>query len=778
MRPITSMSNESATQRGGIPTVMACALAICAGFSTPPVRAQQADPATQEPGDLGEVLVTAERREENQKDVPVSITTFSAASIEKLRLESLGDYAQLTPNLGYFTEGNTLSQVIAIRGVTNLGGYVNSIAVYVDEFNVTPGRASATYEEGLFDVERIEVLRGPQGVFFGRNVIGGAIVQTTTKPANHLEASLTADYGNFGTWETRGMLNLPLVNDKAALRLTALRSESGGFIHDIGPGHNTNNYDITGGRVALRLTPRDDLTIDLSASDVEHNQGIDSVVPTGQLFPVQVLLGVTPINDGQGFYPQNLNKVATNTPTSSSNDTEILISRLRWDGSGFSLISVSGYLKNKASSTGDADMSIGNFAVAAPRQRFDTYSTELRAQSRDSQRVRWVFGASFSDDQADFIGSKTLFPDYYGLFHLGAFGLPDPFPAPAPEVQLENSDEHTETRSMGIFGNVDWSVAENLTLSLGARFSHDRVAHGFTDRSANLFTGLPDQTPPTFGAAGFNDVSPRVSAVLKVTPATNLYASISKGYKPGGFNNFSQLTPGIPATFGPEHAVNYETGLKADLFGGRLRANLALFYMKWKEIQVDAAFVDPATFVSTQYVANGAAASTRGAELDLAAQLTRRLTFETGIGYDRAKFDEFPDALSLTGTPFNASGHVLPLAPKWTTNSALQYTFEIPWQKHVYIRAEHVYRSLAYTSFDALPLLFDNVARLGGSVPAYHTWAARIGLEGGNLRMAAYVENAFNGNYVIGGRLDNYTSGNTVVVSPRRYGVRISYDFF
>ena len=779
MKSIASESNEPVVRRGGLPQAMACALAVGTCFCALPTRAQQAEPAKQKYGVLEEVLVTAQRREQSQKDVPVSITAFSAENIEKLRLESLQDYAKLTPNLGYFTGGSTLSQVIAIRGVTNLGGYVNSLAVYVDEFNVTPGRAAASYEQSLFDLERIEVLRGPQGVFFGRNVIGGAIIQTTAKPSSRTEASVTAEYGNFGTWQARGMLNLPLSADKAAVRLTAMRSESDGFIDDIGPGHNTNDYDTTGGRAALRLTPTGDLTIDLSASHVERNQGIDSVVPTGQLFPVQVLLGVAPIDDGQGFYPHNRNKIATNTPTSSSNDTDILTSRLQWDANAFSLISVSGYLKNKASSFGDADMSIGNFAVAAPRQRFEGYSTELRAQSRDAQHVRWVTGASFAEDKSDFHSSKTLFPDYYSLFHLGAFGLPDPFPAPSSAVQLENSDEHTETRSIGVFGNVDWTnAAENLTLSLGARFSHDRVGHGFNNRSENLFTGRPDTTPATSGTASFNDVSPRVSAVFKVTPETNLYASISKGYKPGGFNNFSQLTPQIPATFGPERALNYETGVKASLLDGRLRANLAIFYMKWKDIQVDAAFVDPATFVISHYVANGAAASSRGVELDLAAQLTSHLTLEAGVGYDHAKFDDFANALDLTGTPFDAGGNALPLAPKWTTNTALQYTFGISGQKHVYIRAEHIYRSLAYTSFDAIPLLFDNVARLGGSVPSYDTWAARIGLEGGNFRIAAYVENVADDNYVIGGRLDNYTSGNPVVVSPRRYGVRLTYDFF
>jgi len=759
--------------------VTACALAGWACVYALPTSAQDAPATDQRSAPLEEVFVTAQRREENQKDVPVSITAFSAEAIEKLRIDSLSDYARLTPNLGFFTGGNTLSQVIAIRGVTNLGGYVNSLAVYVDEFNVTPGRAAASYEQSLFDLERIEVLRGPQGVFFGRNVIGGAIIQTTVKPSHRMEATVSAEYGNFGTWQLRGMLNTPLMTDKAAMRLTVMHSASDGFIEDIGPAHNTNDYGVNAGRVAFRLTPYDALTVDLAASRIERHQGIDSVVPTGQLFPVLALLGVTPIDDGQGFYPNNRRKIATNTPTSSSNDTDMLTSRVQWDGSAFSLISVSGYLKNDAGGVGDGDMSIGNFAVAASRQQFEGYSTELRAQSRDVGHLRWVFGGSFSQDKSDFHSSKTLFPEFYSLFHLARFGLPDPFPAPFPAVQLDNSHEHTETRSIGVFGNVDWTNdAQNLTLSLGARFSHDRVGHGFLHRSENLFTGFPDPTPATFGTASFNDVSPRVSAVFKLTPESNLYASISRGYKPGGFNNFSQLTPQIPSTFGPEHALSYEAGAKASLFEGRLRANLSLFYMKWNEIQVDAAFVDPATFVSTHYVANGAAASSRGAELDLAAQLLKGLTLEVGAGFDSAKFDDFGNALDLTGTPFDAGGKVLPLAPRWTTSSALQYTFNLPRAKDAYVRVEHVYRSLAYTSFDAIPLLFDNVARLGGAVPDYHTWSARIGLEGEKFSIAAFLENAANSDYVIGGRLDNYTSGNPVVVSPRRYGVRFTYDIF
>lgn len=749
------------------------ALLLCAFQST---LAQSLEGGTAD--FLEEIVVTAQKREQNLRDVPVSITAFSSESIEKQHLTSLESYAQLTPNLGFFTEGNSLSQKVAIRGVTNLGGYVNSLAVYVDEFNVTPGRTAATYEQYLLDLERVEVLRGPQGVFFGRNVIGGAISQTTRKPSDKYEASVTAEYGNYETWLLKGSINMPLSTDRAALRVTGFRSESGGFIDDVGPAHNTNDYDISGGRAALRLTPSEDVTIDLSASHVSQNQGIETLIPTGDLFPVLRTVGVIPVNDGQGFYPQNDHRIATDEPSHSSNDTSIATARLEWDLGAFSLISVNGYLENQAGYAGEGDMSADRYATQQSEQELEDYSSELRAQSNGDGQWRWVFGASYARDKSRTYGSKTLFPGFYSLFHLGAFGLPDPYPAPSPAVRISEVYKPAETRSIGVFGNVDWSTAdETLRLSLGVRYSHDEVALGFTDLSQNLFTGLPSSTnPPTFGEASFHDFSPRVSVVYKLTPQANLYAAVSKGYKPGGFNNVSLILPEIEPTFDSETAWNYETGFKGTMLDGRLRTNLSMFYMKWKDIQVDAAFFDATTFNTTHYIANGATASSRGAELDLVALLFRGLQLEASFGYNRARFDDFRNALDMNGVAFDASGKTLPLAPKHTATLAAEYGFDFSATTEVFVRAEYIDRGITFTSFDAIPL-FDNVESLGGYVPAYDTWNLRFGLRASSYTATAFVENVSNDHYVVGGRLDNFTSGNPVVVSPRRFGVRLTWNF-
>lgn len=757
-----------------------CGYALCGALlmgAAQPASAQAQAAESTEADSLDEIVVTAQKREQNLRDVPVSITAFSSETIEKQRITSLQDYSQLTPNLGFFTEGNSLSQKVAIRGVTNLGGYVNSLAVYVDEFNVTPGRTAATYEQYLLDLERVEILRGPQGVFFGRNVIGGAISQTTRKPSDRFEASVTAEYGNFGTYLVKGMVNLP-ASERAAFRLTGFRTESDGFLDDVGPADNTNDYDVTGGRVALRLKPSDAVTIDLAASHVEQNQGIETLLPTGQLFPVLTFLGVTPVDDGQGFYPSNDHRIATDEPSSSFNDTSIATARIEWDLGAFSVVSVSGYLKNDAGYSGEGDMSAGHYATQTSSQSLRDYSTELRAQSNGEGAWRWVFGASYAHDKSRTHALKNLYPDFYTLFHLGPFGFPDPFPAPAPVVRITDVEKPAKTDSYGVFGNIDWLLADDrLTLSLGGRYSHDRVALGFIDLAQNLFTGLPSSTnPATYGSASFQDFSPRASALYKITPRANVYASISKGYKPGGFNNVSLLLPQIAPEFDPEIAWNYEAGFKGAVLDDRLQSNLSLFYMKWRDIQVDAAFFDATTFNTTHYIANGAAASSRGVELDLVALPMPGLQLEASLGYNRARFDDFEDALDMNGVQFDASGNTLPLAPKRTTTLAAEYGHGVGADRRAFVRAEYIDRGLTYTSFDAIPL-FDNVQSLGGYVPAYHTWNLRLGLQGERYSAVAFVENVGNDDYVVGGRLDNFTSGNPVVLSPRRYGLRVTYDF-
>ncbi|MEM8661641.1 MAG: TonB-dependent receptor plug domain-containing protein, partial [Pseudomonadota bacterium] len=229
-----------------------------------------------QPGDsdggrrLEEVLVTAQKRTQSMQDVPISITAFDRQAIEIQRINSLDDYALKTPNVGFVETGNRSRGQFAIRGITNLGGDVNAAGVYVDEFNIAPSASTRTFDVNLFDLESIEVLRGPQGTFFGRNTLAGAFNITTVKPSTDgFEGQMTVEYGNMGYIMGRGSFNIPLT-DRFAARITGYYEEDDGWIDNIGPTGEGNSRDNYGGRLALRWEPTDNWVADFAASAVRY----------------------------------------------------------------------------------------------------------------------------------------------------------------------------------------------------------------------------------------------------------------------------------------------------------------------------------------------------------------------------------------------------------------------------------------------------------------------------------------------------------------------------
>lgn len=711
----------------------------------------------QESDGLGEIVVTAQKRAQSLSDVPISVTAFSAEDIEKNKIEKLQDYVEKTPNVGYFTSGNTTGDRLAIRGVSNVGGFANSLGIYVDEFNVTPLQASTTYDQNLLDLERIEVLRGPQGVLFGRNLIGGAISLTTKKPDFDRSAELRANYGSFDSWMLNGSVNVPVVDGLVAVRATGFWRESDGFIRDIGPAGNTNDYEGKGARLAVRITPSENLTIDLTGSHSEYDQGMNNFIPSGQLNAGLGAFRVTsPIDDGQGFWPSNSRTIATDTPTFADNNTTIFTARAELDLGSMSLVSNSGYIENESGRSGDGDFTASTFYIDDVGSDLESYSTELRLQSNEGGRFDWVVGATYAHDQSSEFSLRTLYP----LF-LQRFGL-------TGTRRINDFGGDSLSESYAAFSDVTWHVSDAVALSLGGRFTHAReFAFRFTD-SENFFTGIPLGSFKE-GTREFDDFSPRVTALYRLDTQKNLYATVSKGFKAGGFNAGSASLPDVPQDFDKETAWNYEVGAKTFFFDRRLRANVSVFYMKWDDIQVTSGFLD-ANRNPRNTILNAAEASSKGVELDLTARPLSNLELQVGAGYNDAKFDSFPAAISEAGTFVDASGNSLPLAPEWTFNGSAEYGFPVFADYSGFVRTEYSYRAEVFTT--SL-----NVSRLGEIVPSYDKWNLRAGVENDRYRFVAYVENLLDDNYLVGGFSTFYMSGNAVVVDPRRFGVQVAVKF-
>lgn len=704
---------------------------------------------------LEEVIVTAQKRAQDIQDVPISITAFSEDGIRNARIDSLQDYMELSPNVGYFTNGMPTGDTITIRGVSNLGGYVNGLGIYVDEFNVSPGRASATYEQSLLDLEHIEVLRGPQGVLYGRNLIAGAISLTTRKPARQFEAAIDADYGSHDTWELKGVMNLPL-SDRAAVRLSGFTRESDGFLDNVGAADSNDGYEASGGRIALRLAPTESLTLDLTVAQTGHSQGTADLVPTGVLADILTNLGISGATDsGQGFWPANTDRVATELPSYVTNDTTLLIGRVEWDLGEFSLVSVSGYIDNEATNGGDGDRTAIRYYVDDNKEELESYSTELRLQSDEGAAFDWVIGGAYTHDETASNYLRVLQPAFLALFELDG-----------TRRILDRRDE-LSSQSYAVFGDLTWHLHERLDLSAGGRYTHDRVKNVFYDNSQGFGNGVAaDQL--SSGTQEFSDFSPRLSAVLRATPNLNLYMVLSRGYKAGGHNLGLEQDPNLPVRFNKEIAWNYEAGLKGGFFDQRLRASLALFYMKWNDIQVDAGFFNEELILFT-FVQNAAKASSQGVELELEAQPLRGLQLRLGLGYNEATFDRFPNSVNDAGGIEDLAGKTLPLAPEWSFNGSVQYSFPLAAKLEGFARVEYAYKDEQF-------LTMTNKRTLARYTPAYDTANLRLGIDSGRYRLTAYAENLLD-EHIIGGSYITYMSGVGLVLDRRRYGLQLSVSF-
>lgn len=708
---------------------------------------------------IDEIIVTAQRRAELLRDVPISMAIFSAGDIVRNNILDITDYFMKTPNVSFIQEGTRGERSISIRGVHNIGGQVSALAFYVDEFNVVNGprgsntdNTNSSINPHLYDMERIEVLRGPQGTFFGRNATGGAINLTTKKPSPDFYGEATAEIGDFDTYAIGGVINLP-ATDTFYLRGSAYYRESDGYVKNANPVGGGSDTEYLNVRAAARFVPSEQLTIDLSVNLMDDEQGLAETVGTGVLGASSAgllgALGITEaIDDGLGFYPQNQSQVNHDLRGQHSNEYLTFIGRIEWDAGLFTITSVTGYFDSEHNFDRDLDFTSNGWLKFNNDVTSDSFSTELRLSSNGEGRFEWMVGGIYADDELHQLFGVVGGPDIF-------LGLPDNFP-------IDLGDLLFETESYAIFGNATWHVNDQLSLLLGGRYSHDDVSQAV----GGVNFGTPDV--PGAGEETFDDFSPRLAVTYDWNDQLTLYGTISKGYKAGGLQlNVTQQLPVVD--FAEENLWNYEGGIRLAAANGRVRANLSVFYMDWEDLQVttNVALIDPITNVITfiNTTTNAASATNSGFEFDIRAVPTDRLTLGAGIGYLNAEFDGFPDAI-VQGQVTDLSGFDIPQAPEWTLNADGQYTFPVFQDWEGFGRFEWSYRDDSVPTIDALVQLgFPNVAE------SFQVWNFRVGAENANYLVEAFVRNAFDEEFFTKNNGFGF-AGIQVHPERRYYGVR------
>ena len=786
------------------------AAAIVAAFPAAAL-AQAGDDAV-----IEEILVTAQKREQSLQEVPISITAFSATAIERAGIREFTDYANKTPNVGFSTTGNRSTTKVGIRGVTNIGGKANSVGIYVDEFNIAPNilvtGQSRTADTALYDVERIEVLRGPQGTFFGRNTMGGAISITTTKPdATERSGSFRLEADDFDGYLGRLSFNQP-VSDTAAVLLSAYYRDVGGFLENVGPSGTSNDGEEQGARIALRLEPNSNMTVDLSYSWSDMRQDQQALVPSGDLasIPSQLVdvvsffpflfapLPTAPIDTSQypqwplpvmdtSFYPDNYDTIATDVANKSKSVTDTATLNVNYDfGDNLTLTSVTGWMNNDFDVAGDGDMSVYPAFTVSRTSESTAWSQELRLGSFDNDRFDWMVGLIYSEDEITETDLSThLDTDPYltawgaTLFALAAQGGQIDFGDPQIQFALENGlipsifapltlgnfedvDRANSTDSFAVFGDFTWHVNDRFDLSFGLRYTDDKVEFSEVTRpTVTLPVGDDNQSK------SFDDISPRLTANFFANDTTTIYATIAKGYKVGGVN--SDVTASLPEVdkfFDEETGYSYEAGVKTDLADGRLRLNAAAFFFDWKDLQVRSQDV----ISQRQFVQNAADAESKGIELELIAALSETVELRIGYGNLDSTFGSFPNAVDLEGNVFDASSNTIPFAPENTLTASLDMDFPLE-------RAFDAYARLDYSLVD------DQFADARNSeerlIPKHEIVSARVGIQSDTFDLAFWIRNAFDEEYVLGyTSLETFYSGaQRVAGAPRQIGATFSWYF-
>lgn len=756
-------TNYSRLRLGRLAVGVATAAVI--GSVVAPASAQEVGASSS----ANEIVVTAQRREQSLQDVPIAITALTAKTIKDQNIQSVDDYFALTPNVSFQSNGSRDRKDLAIRGISNqLNPYADvrqsSYAFYVDEFNVAAG----TSNPQIVDLERIEVLRGPQGTYFGRNAVGGAINVITKKPVDRFEGEVELGYSRFDTKRAQGVINIPVVSGLLAIRASGQYEKSDGYIKNINAIGGGNDSEYYTGRIQARLTPLDNLTWDFAYSYSDEETGMRNGVPTGFVTRTWASVyygktaGTIADPDGVGFYPTNDNRVNFNRAQRVGSKFDYFSTRLMWDFGPVALTAVGGHLTSDVFNFGDVDGGSRDFFYEDLKLHRESTSGELRLQSTGTQLLDWSLGASLGKDSG--VSDQST---YHGA---NSPLCPAARAGNCSGLEVTGADGNSSSRYFAIFAQGTLNLTDQFSATAGLRYSWEKVTNVSQTRSNTVVTGNNDRV------AAFEDISPKFTLSYKPNRDWMIFATASRGFKSGGTQTSNSAA--LTNEFSPETLWNYELGTKFDLFDKRLRVDITGFYMDWKDVQqtIRFQFIDPVTGLlrGVSGIANAASAESYGAEASFDARLTDNWTLGGNMGFNKSKYKDYPSAL-IDGVVLNLSGEELTNAPEWTLGAQTQYTVPLGDRFEAFARAEWNFRDAMISN--PYYYLYKNVAGEPFKSPSYHNVNLRLGVEDERIRAVVFVENLFDADYYANAYEKAFYSGVQVEPSYRTFGASIGYKF-
>ena len=717
---------------------------------------------------LDKVLVTATRREESLQDVPLSVTAYQQEALTEKGIVSYDGLARETPGV-VINQPTANFNNFTTRGIATNGYGANlqaATAIYIDELPISSNGNSTILDPTLYDVERVEILRGPQGTLFGANSLSGAVRILTKKPnTKEFEASALVDYGltDGDAFRQRynGMVNIPLAEDKLGLRIVGFYRDEEGWVDNIGTGiEGANSLTSYGGRAILRWEPTDALDMQLMVIH-ENSQPDDS--------------GLT--NPNRGEFVR-----LTERPDLFQSDFTTYNFALDYDLGFANFTSSSTYSNIDGKFIVDLAGTFGQlipFALDAVGYD-ETFVQEVRLASADGGNWDWIIGGFYFNKRRDITydyRSSQEFLDTRGLT-----GLPD-------EYYLRFTSYFDQFETAG-FGELTYRFSDRFWLTGGARYTTTSVQSftnegGYNSNYLTLALGGVTNTPitvfPVAAVEGLkvegDKLSYKLSASYKPVDNVTTYASVSTGFRSPVANAragaVSVVDPNdlvIPNGANSDSLTNYEIGAKGYWLNGKLAANVAAYYIDWQDIQVQANRLSD----QVQFATNIGGAVSKGLEFEIAAYPGQNFSFFlNGSLNDSEVTDVTPTEAAMSGAEEGISLSF----PTFQGSATVRYDWKVGGETDAFAAATAAYVGDFPGMFPNVPGNPNVVALTFDYTDAYTVVNLQAGMSRDQWKAVAYVENLLDDSSITYVHPEAFLDGRYARLRPRTVGIRLSYEF-
>lgn len=690
--------------------------AMVQGLCTPLSAAAQTDISAVDTSSIEEIVVTARYRDERLQDVPDSVTVFSPADIERYRIERINRVASLTPNLRFSDDQEVGVSTLVIRGVRqNRGTGQPPVSFRVDGVSATNNLLTT---QDLFDVESIQVLRGPQGALYGRNAIGGAVLVTTRQPSADPEVQLRLSAAEGEDYIVAGSASGPLGDDALRYRLSARWQDRAGQLENSFLDNAKVDFKQSAAlRGQLRYDPHERLVVTLTGQYSDQQGGSGYFMPGSE--------GVLPLPppDPPLFFGNPVYVIQSNSIGESFVRFTDSSAKIEYDLGWATLSSITSYADVESENDQDLDQTLVDAINIEVDDNSRTFAQELRLASADEANLRWLAGAYyFTQDRF-----RSLATTFFGT----------PVPAAAQDLELEN---------FAVFGNLSYDLSESLELTVAFRYD-DEMPQDKTQGREQTFT----------------EWQPKISLAYAFTDSMLGYVTIGKGFRAGGFNNLapgSNFAPG----FDSESLVSYETGFKGAAADGWLRGGISLFYIDYTDQQF---FLFDQT--GTQANINVPRSEIYGGEIELAALPWDSLRLSFATGFTDSEIMEYEDTPGLFVPASAIEGSRVPGAPVWSLNLAAEHTYAVSGSMDLVSRIDYEHRGKTYWTLD-------NLDQQG----AYDLVNLSFALETDRWQARFFVNNVLDEEYIewfFGARFVGLPADIAWPSQPRQAGLELSFRY-